>query len=326
MTIRRMLASAVLASTLVVPVAGSAKTYQSSFQMLQVTPSRVWQETSFIPFALPDPVDRVYRYRIGSNTFVGAWHPASASRTSASSGLAAAYKDAIGFQSSGGHGLIVDRPLTTIEKTRFKPLADLYRDADVLVVAAGHPACAGLTRAQARAIATGGIKLWSQTVVGATSDTIKVRYLIDGFGNGVPHLGARWVGKFNKQRVNYPVGAVGATDGGVSLAVGGDQAIAAITTWSRVRNRGGGLCVVPLGGVVPSDATVAGLQYPEAFPVSFVVTRKLVGRTSLSRAYNAVLRRAMKAHLASERLKAMLRRQGVLVVGDPFPASTAETR
>jgi len=323
MKIRRVVAIAVLAATASLPAVGSAKTFRSSFQMLQFTPSRVWQETSSIPFSLPDPVDRVYRYTLGSRTFVGPWHPASVSRKSASEALAEVYKDAVGFQSFAAYGgVIVDRPLTVLEKTRFKTFADLYRDADVLVVAAAHPTCAGLTRAQARAISTGGITLWSQVVAGATSDTIKVRYLTDG-SNGVPHLGARWVGRFNKQRVNYPAGAVAAADGGVSAAAGGDQAIAAITTWSRVRTRRAGLCIVPLGGVAPTDATVVGMQYPEAFPVSYVVTRKLVGRGAVGRAQTAVMRRAMKTHLTSERLKAMLRTQGLLVVGDPLPASTS---
>ncbi len=322
MTIRRMLAIAVLAATALFPAAGSAKTYRTSFQMPQLTPSRVWQETSSIPFALPDPVDRVYRYTLGARTFVGQWVPASVSRRSASEALAEVYKDTISGFGFGTDGIVVDRQLTALEKTRFKPLADLYRDADVLVVAAGHPACGGLTRTQARSISTGGITRWSQVAAGATSDTIKVRYLVDGFRNGVPHLGAKWVGRLNRQRVNYPTGAVGAGDGGVSAAAGGDQAIAAITTWSRVRSRQFGLCVVPLDGVAPSDATVVDLQYPEAFPVSYVVSRKLVGRTAVDRARTALMRRAMKTHLTSERLKEMLRRQGLLVVGDQLPPST----
>ena len=323
MTIRRVVAIAVLAATAMLPAVGSAKTFRTSYQLLQFTPSRVWRETSWIPFALPDPIDRVYRYRIGSRTFVGQWIPASASRQSASVALAEVYKDAVGVQAFAARGgVIVDRSLTVREKTRFKTLADLYSDADVLVVAPGHPACAGLTRTQARSISTGGITRWSQVVAGATSDTIKVRYLVDGFGNGVPHLGVKLVGRLNKQRFNYPTGAVAAADGGVSAAAGGDRAIAAITTWSRVRTRRAGLCIVPLNGVAPTDATVVGLQYPEAFPVSYVVTRKLVGRGAFDRALTAVMRRAMKTHLTSERLKGMLRGQGLLVVGDPLPTST----
>jgi ABC-type phosphate transport system substrate-binding protein len=212
--------------------------------------------------------------------------------------------------------VIVDRPLTARERGRFRTLADLYRDADVLVVAAGHPACAGLTAAQARAIARGAITRWSQVAPGATADVIRVRHLISGFGDAVPHLGTRSVGTLNRQHVNYASGAVGAGDGGVSAAAAGDESIAAITTWSRIRFASPGVCVVPLNGVAPSDATVAGLTYPEAFPVRYVVTRKLVGGGQ-----TVVMRRAMATHLNSAKVKAMLRRQGLLVVGDPPAAA-----
>ena len=166
--------------------------------------------------------------------------------------------------------------------------------------------------AQARGIARGTITRWSQVTPGAAADTIRVRHLISGFGDAVPHLGTRWVGRFNTQRVNYAPGAVGARDGGVSAAAAGDPSIAAVTTWSRIRSTPPGVCVVPLSGVAPSDATVAGLSYPEAFPVRYVVTRKLVGGGQ-----TVVMRRAMATHLNSEKVKAMLRRQGLLVVGDP---------
>ena len=69
---------------------------------------------------------------------------------------------------------------------------------------------------------------------------------------------------------------------------------------------------MPLNGVAPSDATVAGLTYPEAFPVRYVVTRTLVGGGQ-----TVVMRRAMATHLNSAKVKDMLRRQGLLVVGDP---------
>jgi hypothetical protein len=318
---------AALAGTAALPAAAPAATFPTSFQMLQLTPSRVWQETSFIPDALPSPRDRIYRYRIGSRTFVGPWFPAAASTKTASEALARVHKDATSGFGSGSDGVIVDRPLTAVERRRFTPLADLYRDADVMVVAAGNPACAGLTRAQARSIATGAIRRWSQVAAGAATDTIRVRHLVDGFGNGVPHLGARWVGVNTRQRVNYAPGAVGARDGGVSAAAAGDQAIAAITTWSRVRALGAGPCVVPLNGVAPSDVTVASLRYAEAFPVTYVVTRALVGRSAVARARNAVMRRAMRAHLRSEKVRGPLRGRGALVVGDPVqPAGSASPR
>ena len=39
--------------------------------------------------------------------------------------------------------------------------------------------------------------------------------------------------------------------------------------WSRVRRLGAAVCAVPLDGVAPTDATVAQLAYPEAFPVGY---------------------------------------------------------
>ena len=321
MTIRRVLPVVVLGLIAVCPTAGWAKTYHDSFPMNQLTPPRAWKETSFIPFALPNPLDRVYRYTIGSRTFAGQWIPASVGGSSASEYLARIDKDVNSRYLAASDGVIVDRSLSARERRRFLTLADLYRDADVLVVAAGHSACAGLTRAQARSIATGKITRWSQIVAGAASDTIKVRHPIDGFGRGVPHLGTKVVGKFNKQRVNYATGAVGAADGGVSAAARGDQAIAAITTWTRVRANRGGICVVPLNGVAPTDATVVGLQYVEAFPVSSVVLRNVPRLDAVGRAKIAVMRRAMKSFLRSARLKGMLREQGLLVVGDPLPTT-----
>ena len=297
------------------PATAGAATERTSFQMLQLAPSRVAAETSFLPFALPDPIDRIYRYTLGSRRFVGPWIPASATGTTTTSLLGRVHRGATTrIGASGTEGVIVDRPLTARERGRFRTLADLYRDADVLVVAAGHPACAGLTVAQARSIARGSITRWSQVVAGAAADPIRVRHLVDGFGAAVPHLGTRWVGRLNRQRVDYPTGAVGAGDGGVSAAAG-DPSIAAITTWSRIRHRPAGVCAVPLNGVAPSDATVVGLAYPEAFPVRYVVTRRVVGGGQ-----TVVMRRAMAVHLNSPKVKALLRGRGLLVVGDPLSA------
>ena len=317
MRFRAISAMVALGAVALAPSAATPATFRTSFQMLQLTPSRVWDDTSFIPFALPKPIDRVYRYRVGTRAFVGIWIPASASTRSTSEALAREWKEARSRYGDGSHGVIADRRLTAVEKRRFIVLGDLYRDADVLVVAAGHPACAGLSRAQARAIARGAVTRWSQVVAGAGAGTIRVRHPVSGPGSAVPHMGTAWVGKLNRQRVNYARAAVGLPDAGVSLAAGGDPSIAAITTWSRVRALGGSVCAVPLNGVTPTDATVAALTYPEAFPVSYVVTRRLVGRGADARALNAAMRRAMRAFLSSRRLTALVRSRGVLPARDP---------
>jgi len=214
----------------------------------------------------------------------------------------------------GNRGVVLDRNLTAVEARTFRVLADLYRDADVLVVAPANPVCAtGLTAAQARAIARGTVTDWSQ--VGGAAGPIRVRHLTDGFGDAVPHLGTTFVTR--TARVNYAPGAVGAIDGGVSAVRGGDVSVAAVTTWSRVRTQTSAVCVVPPGGVAATDVSVANLTFPEAFPVRYVVTKALVGRTALDRGHTAVMRRAMATHLKSPRLRGMLRSRGVLVTGDP---------
>lgn len=306
----RSLVVAALAASALVPVTAEAATVRTSFQLVQLTPSRVWQETSFVPFALPDPVNRVYRYRLGSRTFVGPWYPASVSTLTATEALARLRKDA--SVGSGTQGTLVDRPLTAPEKRRFAVLAELYRDADVLVVTAGHPACAGISRAQARSIATGRITRWSQVVASAPVNAIRVHHRLNASGDAVPHLGTKWVGRLNRWRVNYAPGARGSADGGVARAASGDASVAAITTWARLRGTPPGVCAVPLNGVAPSDETVQSLRYPEAFPVSYVVTRAVPGRSAEGRAQVAVMRREMRTFLRSERLATLLRGQGLL--------------
>lgn len=292
------------------PSPAAAATFPEGFQLTQLTPSRIWAQTSWIPFALPQPPDRVYRYRLGRFTFVGPWIPASASTLSTSEALARMARDPLG---AGGLGLMGDRALTRREARRMIRLAELYRDADVLVVTAGHPVCAGIRRAEARAIATGRVTRWSQVVAGAPVDAIRVHHLVDSGGVAVPHLGTRWVGRLNRFRVNYPPTAVGSPDGGVSRAAAGDGSVAAVTTWSRLRGVPPGVCVVPLNGVAPSDQSVRSLSYPEAFPVSYYVTRRTRERSAAGRASTAVKRRAMRAFLRSPRLTRRLAAQGLLV-------------
>ena len=53
------------------PATAAAKTYRDGFQLQQLTPLRIWQETSAVPFALPDPVDKVYNFACVNRAF--AW-------------------------------------------------------------------------------------------------------------------------------------------------------------------------------------------------------------------------------------------------------------
>src|SRR5262249_27130158 len=157
----------------------------------------------------------------------------------ASDGLATLQRNA--RYGSGGQAVLADRLLTRAESRRFIVLAEVYTDADVLVVAAGHPACAGLTRGQARSIAAGRLTRWCPLVAGAPVDAIRVIPPVDNAGQAVPHLGTRWVGSGNRWRVTYAPGATGAADGGVGRAASGDMGVAAVTTWSRIRARTAGI-------------------------------------------------------------------------------------
>lgn len=302
-------AAALLVAAAALPAAAGAATSRTSFQLTQITPSRIWAETSWFPFGLDVPPGTIHRYRLGAWTFVGPWIPAAVSTLSATDGLATLRRDA--RDGSGGQAVLADRALTRAEARRFTVLAEVYRDADVLVVAAGHPACAGLTRGQARSIASGRVTRWSQVVAGAPVEPIRVVHPIDAAGDPVPHLGTRWAGSGVRWRVTYAPGATGAADGGVGRAAGGDPGVAAITTWSRIRGRTGGICAVPLGGVAPDDGTVAALTYPEAFPVRLVATRAVPGRSAEARAHVRVLRREMSAYLRSPAFRAALAQRGL---------------
>src|SRR5215210_5120041 len=90
-------------------------------------------------------------------------------------------------------GVFLDRRLTAAERRHLKVRADLGRDADVLVVARGHPACAsGVPRAAVRGIAAGTIRTWSAAGVPtpASGDVIALRRAGDGFGGSAePRFG-----------------------------------------------------------------------------------------------------------------------------------------
>ena len=150
----------------------------------------------------------------------------------------------------------------------------------MLVVAAGHPACAGLTLAQARGIAQGRITRWSQVVSGVDG-RIAVRYPRRAGGAEELRFGTRLVpyrkrgSTMIRYRTSYAPGARGSADGGVGAAARGDRSIAAISSWSAVGRRGGATCIVPLGGIAASHSTVAALRYPGAYPVDVVVRRRI---------------------------------------------------
>ena len=167
-------------------------------------------------------------------------------------------------------GIFLDRRLKAAERRHVRVRADLGRDADVLAVSSGHPACdSGVSRAAAREIAAGKIRTWSKAGVPtpASGDAIALRRA----GSGID----RFVEPRLRAGDRLPQGARAAFDGGLSEAASGDLAIAAVTSWSRARAFQRTTCAIPVGGAAPSDASVRALSYPDAYPISFVTLKRL---------------------------------------------------
>jgi hypothetical protein len=284
--------------------------FQDHVQVGVHAPPRVYADVQFLPIEEFEKTRPPVRMRVGGHTHRLYWNNSLAGVLSTS--------QALGMMRSLGQrptAVFADRPLTGTESRRFRVAAELYDDADVLVVAAGHPACQGITRSQARAIVAGRITRWSQIAPGAAMDMISVRYRGRGAQADL-RFGARYVRRpSGRYRTSYPAGSRGSLDGGIAAAAAGDHAIAAVTAWSRFRPQPG-VCAVPLDGVAPTDATVSDHAYGEAFRVSYVVPRRRI-RYAVNRRADRLVQEFMRSTAA----KAYLARRGLLVVGGAPPAT-----
>jgi hypothetical protein len=204
-------------------------------------------------------------------------------------------------------GIFLDGRLRGVQRRYLRVQADLGRDADVLVVSRGHPACAaGVSRSVVRGIAAGTIRTWSAAGVPVPpgGNTIALRRAGAGIERFVePRFGAG---------TRLPGGARDAFDGGLSQAASGNSAIAAVTSWSRARAYQGTTCAVPIGGAAPTDASVRALSHPDAYPISFVTLRRLKDVRSITAAF--------VKYLTSPRAKGLFRQRGMLLVGEEWPA------
>jgi hypothetical protein len=281
--------------------------FQDHVQVGVHAPPRVYADVQLLPIEEFEKTRPPVRMRVGGHTHRLFWNNSLAGVLSTSQALRM-------MRSYGQRptAVFADRPLTGIESRRFRVAAELYDDADVMVVAAGHPACRGITRAQARAIVAGRITRWSEIAPGAASDTISVRHRGTGAQADL-RFGARYVRRPNgRYTTSYPAGSRGSTDGGISAAAG-DHSIAAVTAWSRFRPQPG-VCAVPLDGVPATDATVSDHAYPEGFRVSYVVPRRRI-RYGVNRRADRLVQEFMRSAAA----KAYLARRGLLVVGGGPP-------
>ena len=301
---------AVAAALVLISVAApaSATHYQDHIQIAGYAPPRTYADTNTLLDVEFERTRPPTRMRFNGHTHRLYWNNVTGGTTSVGQALSQMRR------SNLPTGLFADRRLTAAERRRFREHAQLYDDADVMVVAAGHPACQGITRAQARSIAAGRITRWSQIVSGAATDAIRVHYR-GSSSDADLRFGARYIRRSNgRYRVSYPSGSRGSADGGLGAAASGDHSVAAVTAWSRFRGRSG-VCGVPLAGVVPTNETVVDHSYPEAFRVTYVVPKRRV--KGLLRGADDLVRKFMR----SQDAKAALARRGLLVVGGA-PAST----
>jgi hypothetical protein len=299
----------VIAVFLLTPQAASAQRVEDTF-FNSVIPSRVDHLIGFTPttFAIHPIGQRVepITVRVGGRTHRYVFGNAAAAVGPSANIFMRNMIRARRYPSP--QGIFLDRRLKRSERRYVRVRADLGRDADVLAVSSGHPACAsGVSRAAARGIAAGTIRTWSAAGVPApaSGDTIALRRAgsgVDGFVE--PRFRAGF---------KLPKGARAAFNGGLSEAASGNLAIAAVTSWSRARAFQGTTCAVPVGGSAPSDASVRALSHPDAYPVSFVTLKRLRSATPIVAAF--------LKYLTGPRATASFRQRGMLLAKEPWPGA-----
>lgn len=300
-----------VAGLLLAPGTASAQRVEDTF-FNSVIPSRVDHLIGFTPttFAIHPPGQRVMpiKVRVGGRTHRYVFGNAAAV-VGPSAGIYLRNMTR-GRRYPSPQGIFLDRRLTAAERRHVRVRADLGRDADVLAVQRGHPACAaGVSRAVARGIAAGTVRTWSAAGVPTppSGDAIALRRAgtgTDGFVEPRFRAGGR-----------LPKGARPAPDGGLSEAASGNLAVAAVTSWSRARAFQQTTCAVPVGGAAPSDTSVRALSHPEAYPVSFVTLRRL-------RAVRPIVAAFLK-YLTGPEATASFRQRGMLLVKEAWPAVPA---
>jgi hypothetical protein len=304
---RLALSALIVAAFLLAPATAAAQRVQDTF-FNSVIPSRVDHLIGFTPttFAMYPRGERIVpiTVRVGGRTYRYIFGNAAAAVGPSADIYMRNMIRARRYPSP--QGIFLDRRLRPRERRHVKVRADLGRDADVLVVTRGHPACgSGLSRAAARGIAAGTIRTWSGAGVAipASGDAIALRRA----GSGVD----RFVEPRFRAGSRLPAGARAAYDGGLSEAASGNLAVAAVTSWSRARAFRETTCAVPIGGAAPTDASVRGLSHPDAYPISFVTLRRLRQVTPIAAAF--------LQYLSGPRATASFRQRGMLLAKESWP-------
>lgn len=302
-TRRRLALPAALALLAVAAPAAEAapRTVPWTFQMLFATPARSQEYTADLPFLIKG----TQRIKIGRRTYVGP--PDNFSGTEFSTETALAHTAS---ESYGMHALFAERPLTQAERKTFIEAVPLYTDADVLVVAIGHPACAGLTTSQAVAIASGAVTNWRELFPDSPDTPITVRYREDGDGSIQTRFGIQYERVKGVLKSGWAPGATTDSSGGATAAANGSPSVAGFTGYSALPpGARASVCMVPIDGVAPDDATVASRTYPASFRVTYVTTTRKP-KLAADRAW----RSKMLALMRGPKVKQHLRDQGLLTI------------
>jgi hypothetical protein len=296
---RTRLGTALIAAAVACPAlpsAAGAKPIGEIFQVGGYVPARIMDQIGDTPIGgmqqLPPKT-----YRANGLTFRGVWVNAMFGRRTTTEAL-----EEVRARSGAPvlFAVYADRKLTSRERRSFDVLTDFARDADVLMVKEGHPACNGLTLAQVRGIASGRITQWSEVgaALSGAADRIALRHQV------VDRVLYSRFGVTKKPRA-----ATGARDGGAAEAAR-NASVAAIGGWSRSRFAGG-VCKVPIDGVAPSDSTVRDLSFKGAFPITLVAPKKRP-RNKLNR----YLLTTYARWLSSPQAAKMFRASGLIMKSD----------
>ena len=286
-----------------------ARTLKVRWEQDALVAYRVWDEVGFTPIKGIQPnIFKRRTVKVGATTYKVLWTNSTINRQSTAIALRESHRDATHVPRSYPV-VYTDRLLTSTQHKRFDVMLDLGRDADVLVVNRDNPVCAsGLTLAQARGIARGTITRWSQvTALPAGQPDGIARHVRGTDRYAQPRFGVAPV----------PKHAVVEFDGGVSAAFY-DRAVAAVTSWSRVRAYTSSVCAVAIDGVVPTDASVFTRRYGPAYPIEVVLPH----HRRTDRQGRAMVA-AYLAFLRSPAAAAQFRKAGVLLTADGAPAQAA---
>jgi hypothetical protein len=303
---RLALPALVVAALLVAPATASAQRVEDTF-FNSVIPARVDHLIGFTPttFAI-HPIGQPvvpFTVRVGGRTHRYTFGNAAAAVGPSANIYLRNMIRARRYPSP--QGIFLDRRLKARERRYVKVRADLGRDADVLVVTRGHPACgSGVSRAAARGIAAGKIRTWSAAGVPtpASGDAIALRRAGTGVERFVePRFGAG---------SRLPAGARAASDGGLSEAASGNPSVAAVTSWSRARAYQVTTCAIAVGGSAPTDASVRALSHPDAYPISFVTLKRMRSAAPIAAAF--------MQYLTGPRATGLFRQRGMLLVKESW--------